>query len=404
MAWNEPGGNDNDPWGNRKNSGGPPDLDEVFKNLKNKFGGLFGKSSGGSGSRGTGLPTGNIGGKGIVAVLALLAIVWVISGFYIVQPAERAVVTQFGAHQETTGPGWHWHIPWPIQREERVDIEQIRSTNLPDQLILTQDENIVDIDIAVLYNIKNAENYLFKVRDPDETLRQAAESALREIIGQTNMELVTTTGREANWERTKVALQSILDNYQSGIHVTRVNGKKAKQPVEVQAAFDDVVKAREDRERFISEAQAYRNELIPKARGDAQTIIETAEAYKTQVEQAAIGESRRFTSLLTEYEKAPQVTRDRLYLESMETVLSGTSKVLVDSSSGGGNNLMYLPIDKLIENQQRTTNQPSVTSQGGVGSSYTDSTTTIPSTIQVPTTVRDAAADALRSRDRAVRR
>ncbi|MBX2839526.1 MAG: FtsH protease activity modulator HflK [Gammaproteobacteria bacterium] len=402
MAWNEPGGNDNDPWGNRKNnSGGPPDLDEVFNNLKNKFGGLFGKSGrgSGSGSRG-GLPTGNIGGKGIAALLGILAVIWLVTGFYIVQPAERAVVTQFGAYKTTEGPGLHWHIPWPVEMEERVDIEQIRSANLPDQLILTQDENIVDIDIAVLYNIKNAENYLFKVREPDDTLRQAAESALREVIGQTNMELVTTTGREANWERTLVALQSILDSYESGIHVVRVNGKKAKQPAEVQAAFDDVVKAREDRERFISEAEAYRNDLIPKARGDAQRIIEEAEGYKTRVEQAAIGESQRFLSLLSEFEKAPVVTRDRLYLESMETVLSNTSKVLVDST--GGNSLMYLPIDKLIENRQQ--NSANGTGLSSEQTTYPQSSSQSGSTLSIPTGVRETANDVLRSRDRAVRR
>ena len=352
MAWNEPGGNDNDPWGNRKNSGGPPDLDEVVKNLKNWFESLLGKKpSGGKPRAGGGLPGGNIGGKGIGLILAILGIVWMLSRIYVIQPAQAGVVTQFGSFVRTTTPGPHWRMPWPFQQVEVVDVEEVRSAKLVNQLILTQDENIVDIDLAVQYNIKSAKDYLFNVRGPDRTLEEVVESAVREVVGSTDLESVLTTGRDVVWNTTAGNLQAVLDDYKSGIVITAVNLERAQPPEEVQAAFSDAIKAREDKERFINEAQAYRNEVLPRARGDAQRALEESEAYKTRVEQAAIGESERFLSLLGEYSKAPAVTRERLYLEAMETVLGSTSKVLIDNDSG--NSLMYLPIDQLV-NQNRS--------------------------------------------------
>ena len=352
MAWNEPGGNDNDPWGNRKNSGGPPDLDEVVKNLKNWFESLLGKKpSGGKPRAGGGLTGGNIGGKGIGLILAILGIVWMLSGIYVIQPAQAGVVTQFGSFVRTTTPGPHWRMPWPFQQVEVVDVEEVRSAKLVNQLILTQDENIVDIDLAVQYNIKSAKDYLFNVRGPDRTLEEVVESAVREVVGSTDLESVLTTGRDVVWNTTAGNLQAVLDDYKSGIVITAVNLERAQPPEEVQAAFSDAIKAREDKERFINEAQAYRNEVLPRARGDAQRALEESEAYKTRVEQAAIGESERFLSLLGEYSKAPAVTRERLYLEAMETVLGSTSKVLIDNDSG--NSLMYLPIDQLV-NQNRS--------------------------------------------------
>jgi len=358
MAWNEPGGNDNDPWGNRKNSGGPPDLDDVFKNIKKWFADLSGKpggsgNGGGGASRGQGLPGGNLSGKGLGLIAAVLVGLWLLSGIYLIQPAQAGVVTQFGKHVRTTTPGPHWRIPWPVQQVEKLDVEQIRTTRLTDQLILTQDENMVDIDLAVQYNIKSAENFLFKVRGPDETLETVVESALREVIGSTLLDSVLTTGSTAVWSSTKDELQKVLDDYEAGITVTSVSLERAQPPEEVQAAFSDAIKAREDKERFINEAEAYMREILPRARGDAQRYIEESEAYKTRVVQAATGESRRFLSLLEEFKKAPDVTRDRLYLESMEQVLGNTSKVLVDNDSG--NSLMYLPIDKLIEQRGGTT-------------------------------------------------
>ena len=359
MAWNEPGGNDKDPWGNRnRNSGGPPDLDEVFKNLKNWFESLTSKKGGAqSGRTGGGLPGGSIGGTGLMLVVGLLAVVWLLSGIYIVQPAQAGVVTQFGAFVKTTTPGPHWHLPWPLQKVEKVDVEEIRSAKLTSQLIMTQDENIVDIDLAVQYNVKSAEDYLFNVRGPDRTLEEVVESALREVVGSTVLESVLTTGRDVVWNTTLTSLQQVMDDYESGIQVTAVNLERAQPPEEVQAAFSDAIKAREDKERFINEAQAYANEVLPRARGDAQRALEESEAYKARVVQAAIGESERFLSLLTEYAKAPEITSERLYLEAMETVLGNTSKVLVDGD--GGNSLMYLPIDQLInQNRDRSREGP----------------------------------------------
>lgn len=364
MAWNEPGGNgsgngnDNDPWGNRKNSGGPPDLDEVFKNIKNKLNALFGGRTGGGGNRNSGSGGSSTPGfpggfdlriAGVAA--GLLALLWLASGFYILQPAERGVVTQFGAYKNTQTSGWHWRLPWPVQAIERVDVKKVRTVRLRDQPVLTQDENIVDIDLAAQYTIKSASDYLFRVRDPDATLQEVLESALREVVGQTNMEPVITTGRAVVDDSTQVALQNILDEYQSGISVTEVLLERAQPPEEVQAAFSDAIKAREDKERFINEAQAYRNEILPQARGEAQQYLEEALSYKSRVENAAEGESARFTSLLREYQKAPAITRDRLYLETMESVLSNTSKVMVGKDNG--NSLMYLPIDQLIKQSQR---------------------------------------------------
>ncbi len=368
MAWNEPGGNDNDPWGNRKNSGGPPDLDDVFKNIKKWFAELSGKPKGSGGGNGggasrPGLPGGNLSGKGLGLIAGVLVGLWLLSGIYLIQPAQAGVVTQFGKHVKTTTPGPHWRIPWPVQEVEKVDVEQIRTTRLTDQLILTSDENMVDIDLAVQYNINSAENFLFKVRGPDGTLEKVVEAALREVIGSTLLDSVLTTGSTAVWSATKNDLQSVLDRYQAGINVTSVSLERAQPPEEVQAAFSDAIKAREDKERFINEAEAYMREILPRARGDAQRYLEESEAYKTRVVQAATGESRRFLSLLTEFKKAPNVTRDRLYLDTMEQVLGNTSKVLIDNESG--NSLMYLPIDKLIEQRGASTPTTGIAPSGG---------------------------------------
>jgi membrane protease subunit HflK len=398
MAWNEPGGNDNDPWGNRKNSGGPPDLDEVFKNVRGKIDGLFGKkgprgSGGGSNGGGsTGFPGGSMGAKGFGVIAGILGVLWLLSGIYIVEPAEAGVVTQFGRHVQTTRAGPHWHIPYPVQSVETINVQEVRTATMPDQLILTQDENLADIKVTVQYVISSAENYLFNVRGPDETLNQVMESALREVIGQTDLEAVLTEGRDLVPSVTRDEMQNVLDSYEAGIAITSVNFEKGQPPAEVQAAFSDVIKAREDRERFINEAQGYSNEIVPRARGDAQRIIEEAQGYRTRVEQAAIGESQRFLSLLTEFEKAPEVTRERLYIEAMETVLSNSNKVLIDSSAGGGSNsLMYLPIDKLIEQgASRQNNTGALSSSGNDSPRFTD----------LPSRVEDVTRNSTRSRER----
>ena len=400
MAWNEPGGNDNDPWGNRKkDAGGPPDLDEVFKNLKNWFDSLAGKKGGGanrSGASGggTGLPGGNIGGKGLALLASVLGIIWLASGIYVIQPAQAGVVMQFGAYVKTTTPGPHWRIPFPIQTVEKVDVEEIRSAKLVNQLILTQDENIVDIDLAVQYNIKSAEDYLFNVRGPDRTLEEVVESAVREVVGSTDLESVLTTGRDVVWNTTLGSLQEVLDDYKSGIFVTAVNLERAQPPEQVQAAFSDAIKAREDKERFINEAEAYSNEVLPRARGDAQRALEESEAYKTRVQQAAIGESERFLSLLSEYSKAPDVTRERLYLEAMESVLGNTSKVLMDNE--GGNSMMYLPIDQLVNQSKTRTSSGTLNGDSPLNSNSNDS----PRFSDLPTELNLPVRETARSRDR----
>ncbi|MFT5893689.1 MAG: membrane protease subunit HflK [bacterium] len=398
MAWNEPGGNDNDPWGNRKkDAGGPPDLDEVFKNLKNWFDSLTGKKGGGanrSSGSGGGLPGGNIGGKGLALAVSVLGLVWLASGIYVVQPAQAGVVTQFGAFVKTTTPGPHWRLPFPIQTVEIVDVEEIRSAKLVSQLILTQDENIVDIDMAVQYNIKSAEDYLFNVRGPDRTLEEVVESALREVVGSTDLESVLTTGRDVVWNTTLGSLQEVLDNYESGIFVTAVNLERAQPPEQVQAAFSDAIKAREDKQRLISEAEAYANEVLPRARGDAQRALEESQAYKTRVEQAAIGESERFLSLLGEYSKAPVVTAERLYLEAMESVLGNTSKVLMDNE--GGNSMMYLPIDQLVNQRSSRSTSGTLNGDSPLNSNSNDS----PRFSDLPTELNLPVRETLRSRDR----
>jgi len=355
MAWNEPGGNNNDPWGNKKNDSGPPDLDEVFRNLQKKLEGLFGgkrpAGSGNGGSGGFNFP-GKVGSIGLMLLGGILLTLWVLSGIYIIQPAERGVVTQFGRFVTETGPGPHWHIPWPVQAYERVNVDQTRSIELRQQDILTRDENIVVVDVAVNYKLNTAlenpaANYLFNVESPDVTLRHAAESALRETVGLTLMDAVLTEGRAVLADQTFEKIQQTLDGYESGILVTAFNLKRAEAPAAVKEAFDDVVKAREDQQRFIDQAESYRNGVLPEARGEAVVMTEQARAYKSEVVNAAKGEAARFESLLTEYTKAPEITKERLYIESMESVLSRSSKVMVGTGDSG-NNMMYLPIDKLI--------------------------------------------------------
>ena len=349
MAWNEPGGNgDKDPWntkrGNRGNQG-PPDLDEVFKNLQKKFGSLFGGKGGRSGGGGTGISG---GGLGIGLVFAILLIFWIATGFYKVEEAERGVVLRFGQHVETTQRGLHWHLPVPIEHVEKVDVTKVYTIPI-NSTMLTQDENIVDIIGTVQYQIDNAEKYLFNVRHPEISLTQVTESALRQSIGRSKMDYVITEGRGEIALQVKGLIQDIVNNYQTGLNIFKVNIQNAKPPEAVKDAFDDVTRAREDEERFKNEAEAYRNEVLPKSRGAAARLREEAEAYKNEVIARAEGEAERFKKLLKEYKKAPEITRDRLYIEMMESVLSNSSKVMVDVE--GGNNLLYLPLDKLMDRQ-----------------------------------------------------
>lgn len=346
MAWNEPGGNgDKDPWntnrGNRGNQG-PPDLDEVFKNLQKKFGSLFGGKGGQSG----GSKIGPAGGFGIGLVIAILLLFWVATGFYKVEEAERGVVLRFGEHVYTSQRGLHWHLPVPIESVEKVDITKVHTIPI-NSTMLTQDENIVEIHGTVQYQIDDAEKYLFNVKNPEISLAQVTESALRESIGRSKMDYVITEGRGEISIQIKEIIQEVVNSYQTGLTIFKVNIQSAKPPEAVKDAFDDVTQAREDEERFKNEAEAYRNEVLPKARGASARMREEADAYKNEVIARAEGEAERFNQLLTEYKKSPNITRERLYLEMMESVLSNSSKVMVDVE--GGNNLLYLPLDKLMD-------------------------------------------------------
>jgi modulator of FtsH protease HflK len=346
MAWNEPGGGGKDPWRGRNGDQGPPDLDEIVRKMQDKFGSLFGGGKKGGGGSGSSVGKPSPFAIGLIAAIAL--VVWLLSGIYIVNPAERGVVLRFGEYTRTTMPGPHWRIPWPIEQVQKVDVDQIRA--VPHRaLMLTQDENIVVVDLAVQYLVKDARDYLFNVRNPDTTLREVAESAIREIVGKSSLDFVLTEGRAEVAASALEVMQANLDQYVSGLQITTVNLQDAQPPDEVQNAFEDAIRAREDEQRLKNEAEAYANEIIPRARGAAARQLEEAAAYRDSVIAQAEGESARFVALLTEYQRAPDVTRERLYLETMEHILANSSKVLVDVK--GGNNLMYLPLDRLIQQQ-----------------------------------------------------
>ena len=345
MAWNEPGKNDKDPWGRQKNSGS--DLDALLKDFQKFFKDVFNSNIGGNNTE----PPSK---KNISFLASIILAIYLLSGIYIVDDGERGVVLQFGKFNEITLPGPHW-IPRVIQTVEIVDVAKIRSVQQK-AVMLTEDENIVSINFAIQYDIKDASNYIFNLREPDITLRQAGESAIREVLGKNSMDFIITEGREEIASRTKLLLQSVLDSYISGINVQTVNILEAQPPEQVQDAFSDAIKAREDEQRFINEAEAYRNEIIPLARGKAKQIIEESKAYKVKLINSAEGEASRFKQLYKEYQKAPEVTRERLYLEAVESVLENSSKVMIDID--GGNNLMYLPLDKIISSTPQQTNKP----------------------------------------------
>lgn len=363
MAWNQPGGgNDNkDPWGTGGRNGqqGPPDLDEVLGKLQGKLGAMFGGGSGGGGDS----SGGSIGATGIAIIAGILAIAWGLMGIYIVEPAEQAVVTRFGEFDRLEGPGPHW-APFMVDGVELVNVALVRSADVgfrnlagqssveSESLMLTKDENIVDLQFAVQYRVKDAADWLFNVRDPDETLRAATESAVREIVGKQTMDSVLTEGRSAVAEAGRSAVQKILDLYGTGLIVMSVNMQRAQPPEPVQAAFADAVKAREDEERTKNEARAYAADIVPKARGEANAIRQQAFAYKERVVAASEGETSRFLRILKEYQKAPEITRQRIYLETVESVLANTNKVMIDVE--GGSNITYLPLDKLMESSRKS--------------------------------------------------
>lgn len=343
MAWNDSNNNDRDPWGGRRNEQGPPDLDEVVKKMQEKLGGLFGGGSRGGRQR----PTSSGETPAVVWVIGalVLAALLIAEMFWRIEPPERGVVLRFGKHVATLQPGPHLRFPRPIENVIRVNIDQIRAFTL-DATMLTRDENIVDLQIAVQYRINDVEDYLLRIADPDESVQRAAESAIRDIIGASTFDFVIGEGRADVAIKAQQLMQDMLDTYQAGIAVTSVNMQSANPPEEVKASYDDAIKSREDEQRKINEAEAYRNEVVERAQGDAARIRLEAQAYKEQVVARAEGEARRFDQLYTEYQKAPAVMRERLYLETVETVLRDTTKIVMD---GGSGNVTYLPLDKLLE-------------------------------------------------------
>ena len=350
--WGRGGGNRGPGGGNQ----GPPDLDELWRNFNRKLNDLFGKRRPGSEppARGPGPSNATLGGgAGIIAAIVLA--IWLASGFYIVIEGQRGVVLTFGQYSKQTSSGLNWRMPWPIQSHEIVNLAQVRSVEVgyrntvktkvaKESLMLTDDENIVDVQIAVQYLVRDAQEYLFNNRRPDDSVLQAAETALREVVGKNKMDFVLNQGQKIADDATPV-MQAILDRYKTGIQISKVNMQNAQPPEQVQNAFDDVQKAGQDRERLKNEGEAYFNDVVPKAKGAASRLLQEADGYRSRVIATAEGDATRFKQVLTEYAKAPQVTRERIYIDTMQQVYSNTSKVMLDYKGSG--NLLYLPLDKL---------------------------------------------------------
>ena len=358
----------NDPqWGKRggKNDG-PPDLDEILRKFKQKLDGFFGQKGGndkgGGPAGGPSAPTPAMMGGGIVLACGLALSVWLASGFYIVQEGTRGIELRLGKYLQTTQAGLRWRWPYPFETNEIVNVSQVEAVEIghrnnqktkvkEEALMLTQDQNIVDLQFAVQYTLNNPEKFLFNNKDPKEAVRQVAETAMREIVGKSKMDFVLYEGRGDIAARTKLLMQQILDRYQTGIQISIVNLQNAQPPEQVQNSFDDAVRAKQDRERLKNEGEAYANDILPRARGAAARLMEEANGHKQRVIASAQGDASRFTQVLTEYDKAPGVTRERLYLDMMQQVMQSTTKVVVDQK--GSSNLLYLPLDKLMQAAQQ---------------------------------------------------
>ncbi|MBU0688586.1 MAG: FtsH protease activity modulator HflK [Gammaproteobacteria bacterium] len=347
----------NDPQWGKNNNGGPPDLEEVVRNLNRKIESIFGGRGSSSPKTGGGAGGGN--GMGIGLIVLIVALIWLASGFYIVDEGQRGVVLRFGKQIETTEAGPRWHLPYPVETVEIVNLSQVRTIEvgyrdnvknkvLRESLMLTDDENIIDIQFAVQYFLKDPGAYLFNNRSPDENVRQSAETAIREVVGRSKMDFVLYEGREEVAGETTRLMQDILDRYKSGIIISKLTMQNAQPPEQVQAAFDDAVKAGQDRERQKNEGQAYANDVVPKAKGAAARLMEEASGYKQSVIANAEGDASRFKQILAEYEKAPKVTRERMYIDMMQQVMTSSSKVMIDQKNGNGS-LLYLPLDKLMQ-------------------------------------------------------
>jgi len=391
----------NDPqWGKRGGGSGPPDLDEIWRNVNRRMNELFGrKSPGEEPAPDGGEPRKSRMQLGGAWLVLIVAVVWLASGFYIIDEGRRVVVTRFGKYTETTLPGPRWHLPFPVESVELVDFSQVKTIEIgyrnspknkvdKEAVMLTDDENIIDIQFAVQYNLKNAEAYVFNNRRPDQIAAFVAESAIREVVGMAKMDFALYEGREQIAKQTEQLMQQMLDRYRTGIFVQKVTLQSVQPPEKVLAAFDDAVKAGQDRERLKNEGQAYANDVVPRARGMASRLNEEANGYKTEVMQRAEGDAARFRDILVEYQKAPGVTRDRLYLDMMQSVLANSSKILIDQKSGA--NLLNLPLDKLMQ-------QGAAAAPGAPP----DAAATPPRTSTVPEPAVDPARarDALRNRE-----
>ena len=414
------GGNDRPP--NKGSRQGPPDLDELWRDFNRKLGGLFGgkknagrggngmfggsNGPGGGGSSGSGgnggfQPDMKSAGIGAGLIAGVVALIWLGTGFFIVQEGQQAVITQFGKYKESAGAGFNWRLPYPIQRHELIFVTQIRSvdvgrdnvikaTGLRESAMLTEDENIVEIKFAVQYRLSDARAFLFESKNPSEAVVQAAETAVREVVGKMRMDSALSDERDQIAPRVRALMQNILDRYKVGIEVVGINLQQGgvRPPEQVQAAFDDVLKAGQERERAKNEAQAYANDVIPRAVGSASRLKEEADAYKSRIVSQAQGDAQRFSSVLAEYQKAPQVTRDRMYLDSMQQIYSNVTKVLVDSKQGS--NLLYLPLDKVMQMAGQ---------DSGSATMAPSSTPVPPPTTGIPST-DPRNRDAARTRDR----
>jgi len=393
------------------NQEGPPDLDELFKDLKNKMNRVIGgKASGGGNngqnpnSAGSQLSGDNIP---IGPIILIVVLIWLATGFYIVDQGSRGVVFTFGKNTAVTMPGPRWHIPYPIETVEVVNLEQVRtielgyrssgagatSQELRESLMLTGDENIIDLQFAVQYNLKSVQDFLFYNRSAENSVRGAAETAIREIVGKSEMDFVLYEGREEIAVKTRALMQDILDRYQTGINITSVTMQNAQPPEQVQAAFDDAVKAKQDQERQKNEGQAYANDVVPKARGSASRLIAQANGYKVSVENEALGNASRFEQIMTEYNRAPAVTKQRLFLEAQEGIMSSITKIIVDQKDS--NSLLYLPLDKIIQQSGISRNVNDTNAVNNQQMSVTSSKTN-----DAINSIADRARDALRLRDR----
>jgi len=403
--------NDQRPEGNKGPNQGPPDLDELWRDFNRKLGGLFGGRRGGNGFGG-----GNGGnfqpdmksagvGAGLIAIVVI--VIWMGTGIFIVQEGQQAVITRFGRYSATVGAGFNWRLPYPIERHEVVNVTQIRAvdigrdnviraTGLKESAMLTEDENIVEIKFAVQYRLNDARAWLFESKSPQEAVVQAAETAVREVVGKMRMDSALAEERDQIAPRVRTLMQTILDRYRIGVDVVGINLQQGgvRPPEQVQAAFDDVLRAGQERERAKNDAQAYANDVIPRAVGAASRLAQEAEGYKARIVAQAQGDSQRFRLLLTEYQKAPQVTRDRLYLESMQQIYSNVTKVMVESRQGG--NMLFMPLDRILQQ----------VSQGGVAAAAPEAQppATVPSVPPASTSPSDARArDNGRSRERETR-